>query len=31
VLFRLTYLAVTNTFAALPLLPMGDRDKNAEI
>jgi transposase len=30
-LFRLAYLAVTNTFAALRLLPMGDRDKDAEI
>ncbi|WP_066376450.1 hypothetical protein [Herbidospora mongoliensis] len=30
-LFRLAYLAVTNTFAALRLLPMGDRDKDIEI
>ncbi|WP_196450873.1 helix-turn-helix domain-containing protein [Planomonospora sp. ID82291] len=30
-LFRLAYLAVTNTFAALRLLPMGDREKDAEI
>ncbi|MEV1171387.1 integrase core domain-containing protein [Nonomuraea sp. NPDC049784] len=30
-LLRLTYLAVTNTFAALRLLPMGDRDKDVEI
>ncbi|MGJ6967658.1 hypothetical protein ACSDR0_37650 [Streptosporangium sp. G11] len=30
-LFRLAYLAVTNTFAALRLLPMGDRDKDVEI
>ncbi|MGI5135527.1 MULTISPECIES: integrase core domain-containing protein [unclassified Streptomyces] len=28
---RLTYLAITNAFAALRLLPMNDRDKNAEI
>jgi hypothetical protein len=31
VLFRLTYLGVTNTLALLRLLPMSDRDKNAEI
>jgi putative transposase len=31
VLLRLAYLAVTNTFAALRLLPMSDRDKDAEI
>jgi hypothetical protein len=31
VLFRLTYLAVTNTFAALRLPPMSARDKDAEI
>jgi transposase len=31
VLLRLAYLAVTNTFAALRLLPMGDRDKDVEI
>ncbi|MBO3753148.1 hypothetical protein J5X84_44555 [Streptosporangiaceae bacterium NEAU-GS5] len=30
-LFRLTYLAVTNTLAALRLLPMSDRDKDIEI
>ncbi|GAA3469252.1 hypothetical protein GCM10018965_038050 [Nonomuraea roseola] len=30
-LFRLAYLAVTNTFAALRLLPMGARDKDVEI
>ncbi|MET7338795.1 integrase core domain-containing protein [Nonomuraea sp. NPDC005650] len=30
-LFRLAYLAVTNAFAALRLLPLGDRDKDAEI
>ena len=30
-LLRLTYLAVTNAFAALRLLPMSDRDKDAEI
>ncbi|MET8005398.1 hypothetical protein, partial [Nonomuraea glycinis] len=30
-LFRLAYLTVTNTFAALRLLPLGDRDKDAEI
>jgi hypothetical protein len=28
---RLAYLTVTNAFAALWLLPMGDRDKDAEI
>ncbi|WP_066374648.1 integrase core domain-containing protein [Herbidospora mongoliensis] len=28
---RLAYLTVTNTFAALRLLPMGDRDKDIEI
>jgi putative transposase len=31
VLYRLAYLTVTNAFAALRLLPMGDRDKDAEI
>jgi hypothetical protein len=31
VLLRLAYLTVTNTFAALRLLPMGDRDKDIEI
>jgi len=31
VLLRLTYLAVTNAFAVLRLLPMTDRDKDAEI
>jgi putative transposase len=31
VLLRLAYLTVMNTFAALRLLPMGDRDKDAEI
>jgi len=31
VLLRLTYLAVTNAFAALWLLPMSDREKDAEI
>jgi putative transposase len=31
VLFRLSYLGVTNTIALLRLLPMSDRDKNAEI
>ncbi|WP_204069961.1 helix-turn-helix domain-containing protein, partial [Planobispora siamensis] len=30
-LFRLAYLAVTNAFAALRLLPMSDRDKDVEI
>ncbi|MBO3752407.1 integrase core domain-containing protein [Streptosporangiaceae bacterium NEAU-GS5] len=30
-LVRLAYLAVTNAFAALRLLPMGDRDKDVEI
>ena len=30
-LFRLAYLTVTNAFAALRMLPMGDRDKNVEI
>lgn len=30
-LSRLAYLTVTNAFAALRLLPMGDRDKDAEI
>ena len=28
---RLAYLSVTNTFAVLRLLPMGDRDKDIEI
>jgi putative transposase len=31
VLLRLAYLAMTNTFAVLHLLPMSDRDKDAEI
>jgi hypothetical protein len=31
VLLRLAYLTVTNTFAALRLLPKGDRDKGIEI
>jgi hypothetical protein len=31
VLLRLTYLAVTNAFAALRLLPMSGLDKDAEI
>jgi hypothetical protein len=31
VLLRLAYLAVTNAFAVLRLLPVGDRDKDAEI
>jgi hypothetical protein len=31
VLLRLAYLTVANTFAALRLLPMSDRDKDAEI
>jgi hypothetical protein len=31
VLFRLAYLGVTNTLALLRLLPMGDREKDAEI
>jgi hypothetical protein len=31
VLLRLAYLTVTNLFAALRLLPMSDRDKEAEI
>jgi hypothetical protein len=31
VLMRLAYLAVTNAFAALRLLPMSDRDKVVEI
>ncbi|MEW1841086.1 hypothetical protein AB0392_24330 [Nonomuraea angiospora] len=30
-LLRLAYLIVTSTFAALRLLPMGDRDKDIEI
>lgn len=30
-LLRLGYLAVSNAFAMLRLLPMGDRDKDAEI
>ncbi|WNE95451.1 hypothetical protein PS467_08860 [Streptomyces luomodiensis] len=30
-LLRLAYLGVTNTFALLRLLPMSDRDKDAEI
>jgi hypothetical protein len=31
VLFRLAYLGMTNTIALLRLLPINDRDKNAEI
>jgi hypothetical protein len=31
VLLRLGYLAVSNAFAVLRLLPMGDRDKDVEI
>jgi hypothetical protein len=31
VLFRLAYLGVTNALAVLGLLPMSDRDKDAEI
>jgi putative transposase len=31
VLLRLAYLAVTNAFALLRLLPMSDRDKEVEI
>jgi putative transposase len=31
VLLRLAYLGVTNAFAVLWLLPMGDRDKDLEI
>jgi putative transposase len=31
VLLRLAYLTVTNAFAMLRLLPMSDRDKDAEI
>jgi hypothetical protein len=31
VLGRLVYLAASNAFAALRLLPMGDRDKDIEI
>jgi hypothetical protein len=30
-MMRLAYLAVTNAFAALRLLPMSDRDKDVEI
>jgi hypothetical protein len=30
VLLRLAYLAVTNAFAALRLLSVGDRDKDVE-
>lgn len=30
-LLRLAYLTVTNAFAVLRLLPMSDRDKDAEI
>ena len=30
-LLRLAYLTITNTFAALRLLPMSDRDKDVEI
>ncbi|MET7729183.1 hypothetical protein [Streptomyces mirabilis] len=30
-LLRLAYLAVSNAFAVLRLLPMSDRDKDAEI
>jgi putative transposase len=31
VLLRLAYLTVTIAFAALPLLPVGDRNKDVEI
>jgi hypothetical protein len=31
VLLRLSYLAVSNAFTVLRLLPMGDRDKDVEI
>jgi hypothetical protein len=31
VLLRLAYLTVTNAFAMLRLLPMNDRDKDAEL
>jgi hypothetical protein len=31
VLLRLAYLGVTNILALLRLLPMGDRDKDAEL
>jgi putative transposase len=31
VLLRLAYLGVTNAFALLRLLPMGDREKDVEI
>jgi hypothetical protein len=31
VLLRLSYLAVSNTFTVLRLLPMGDRDEDVEI
>jgi hypothetical protein len=31
VLLRLAYLTMSNAFAALRLLPMGDRDKEVEI
>jgi putative transposase len=31
VLLRLAYLTVTNTFALMRLLPVSDRDKDAEI
>jgi hypothetical protein len=31
VLFRLAYLGFTNTLALLRLLPISDRDKDAEI
>ena len=30
-LLRLAYLTVSNVFAVLRLLPVGDRDKDAEI
>ncbi|MET9245656.1 hypothetical protein [Nonomuraea sp. NPDC003709] len=30
-LLRLAYLTITNTFAALRLLPMGDRDKDSHL
>ncbi|MFE8947727.1 hypothetical protein [Streptomyces sp. NPDC007856] len=30
-LLRLAYLTITNVFGALWLLPMSDRDKDAEI
>ncbi|YCK40813.1 hypothetical protein ACNF49_44185 [Actinomadura sp. ATCC 39365] len=30
-LLRLAYITVTNTFAALRLLPLSDRDKDVEV